>query len=87
MNDFALTFEHVNKTFGNVTAVRDLSLKVPPGSIYGFLGPNGAGKTTTIRFLSTLLEPTTGEARICGLDVLKQPLAVRKVIGYMPDMF
>ncbi|MCA9442012.1 MAG: ABC transporter ATP-binding protein, partial [Candidatus Omnitrophica bacterium] len=76
-----------SKRYGDFEAVRDFNLDIEEGDIFGFIGPNGAGKTTTIRFLSTLLEPTTGEARICGLDVLKQPLAVRKVIGYMPDMF
>ncbi len=76
-----------SKRYGDFEAVKDFNLDIEEGDIYGFIGPNGAGKTTTIRFLSTLLEPTTGEARICGLDVLKKPLEVRKVIGYMPDMF
>jgi len=76
-----------SKRYGEFEAVKDFNLDIDEGDIFGFIGPNGAGKTTTIRFLSTLLEPTTGEARICGLDVLKQPLEVRKVIGYMPDMF
>src|SRR5690606_5325584 len=76
-----------SKRYGDFDAVKDFNLDIEEGDIFGFIGPNGAGKTTTIRFLSTLLEPTTGEARICGLDVLKEPLEVRKVIGYMPDMF
>ena len=75
------------KQYGDFQAVTDFNLDIEEGDIFGFIGPNGAGKTTTIRFLSTLLEPTSGEARICGLDVLKEPLEVRKVIGYMPDIF
>jgi len=75
------------KMYGELTAVKDFSLDIEEGDIYGFIGPNGAGKTTTIRFLATLLEPTAGSATICGLDVLRQPLEVRRVIGYMPDMF
>lgn len=75
------------KNYGDFAAVKDFSLDIEEGDIYGFIGPNGAGKTTTIRFLSTLLEPTSGSATICGLDVLRKPLEVRRIIGYMPDMF
>ncbi|NUN98417.1 MAG: ABC transporter ATP-binding protein [Candidatus Omnitrophica bacterium] len=75
------------KSYGDFAAVKDFSLDIEEGDIYGFIGPNGAGKTTTIRFLSTLLEPTSGSATICGLDVLRKPLEVRRIIGYMPDMF
>lgn len=75
------------KKFGNFTAVNGLSLKVPVGSIYGFVGPNGAGKTTTMRMLTTLTRPTSGSATVAGYDVLREPRAVRRAIGYMPDEF
>jgi len=75
------------KRYGEFTAVRDFNLEINEGDIFGFIGPNGAGKTTTIRFLATLLEPTEGRAEICGFDVMKKPLEVRRIIGYMPDMF
>ncbi|MCA9411759.1 MAG: ATP-binding cassette domain-containing protein [Candidatus Omnitrophica bacterium] len=82
MNDFALTFEHVNKTFGNVTAVRDLSLKVPPGMIYGFLGPNGAGKTTSIRMVMNIFHPDSGEIRVLGADTTH---SAKDRLGYLPE--
>lgn len=75
------------KRFGKFVAVDGLSLDVPAGSIYGFLGPNGAGKTTTMRMLTTLTQPTSGEAFINGYSVVKNPIAVRRAIGYMPDEF
>ena len=75
------------KKFGEFTAVSDLSVEVPAGSIYGFVGPNGAGKTTTMRILTTLSRPTAGEAWIGGYSVLNDRRAVRQSIGYMPDEF
>jgi len=66
-----------------VQAVRGVDLHVAPGEIVGFLGPNGAGKTTTQRMLCTLLEPTTGEARVAGHDLRRDPVAVRRAIGYV----
>ena len=75
------------KRFGKFTAVDGLTLNVPAGSSYGFLGPNGAGKTTTMRMLTTLTQPTSGEAFINGHSVVKDPIAVRRAIGYMPDEF
>jgi ABC-2 type transport system ATP-binding protein len=75
------------KTFrgrkGTVEAVRGVDLAVEEGEIFGFLGPNGAGKTTTLRMLATLLAPTSGEAAIAGVDLLKQPGEVRRRIGYV----
>ena len=68
-------------------AIRDLSLKVSKGSIFGFIGPNGAGKTTTMRILATLLKPTSGDAWIGGCSVRKDLPGVRRQIGYMPDFF
>jgi ABC-2 type transport system ATP-binding protein len=73
--------ENLTKTFGNITAVNDVSLAVEEGTIFGFLGPNGAGKTTTINILCTLLSPTTGKAFINGYDCYRQASEVRKSIG------
>jgi ABC-2 type transport system ATP-binding protein len=75
------------KKYGDFTAVDDLSFSIGAGEIFGFIGPNGAGKSTTIRFLATLLRPTSGEGFICGHSVVHDPMAVRKVIGFMPDDF
>ncbi len=77
----------LSKTFktrrGAVEAVRGVALQVHEGEIFGFLGPNGAGKTTTMRMLATLLEPTDGEARVCGYDLRREPGKVRTKIGYV----
>jgi ABC-2 type transport system ATP-binding protein len=72
-------------SFGSKLVLRGVSFRVPTGSIYGFIGPNGAGKTTTLRILATLLEPTSGTARIAGHDVTTHPERVRGALGYMPD--
>ena len=79
--------QHLRKEYRNLTAVKDLSLRLEQGDIFGFIGPNGAGKTTTIKMLATLLQPTSGRAYIDGLDVTREPEAVRAIIGYMPDFF
>ena len=77
--------DHISKIFGLVPAVRDISFSVAAGEILGFLGPNGAGKTTTMRILTGFYPPTAGAARVAGLDVFDQSLAVRKKIGYLPE--
>jgi ABC-2 type transport system ATP-binding protein len=68
-------------------AVKDLVLSIEEGSVFGFIGPNGAGKTTTMRMLTTLLEPTAGEAWVNGCSIARDPRGVRRAIGYMPDFF
>lgn len=68
---------------GGVVAARDISFHCLPGEVYGLLGPNGAGKTTTLRMLSTVLRPTSGTATIAGHDVVREPLEVRRSIGYL----
>ncbi|PKK90031.1 MAG: multidrug ABC transporter ATP-binding protein [Candidatus Wallbacteria bacterium HGW-Wallbacteria-1] len=68
-------------------AVRDLSLTIDRGDIFGFIGPNGAGKTTTIKFLSTLLKPTSGSGWINGFSITRDPMGVRRSMGYMPDFY
>jgi ABC-2 type transport system ATP-binding protein len=75
------------KRYGDFTAVEELNLKIEPGELFGFIGPNGAGKSTTIRFLVTLLRATSGEGRVNGFSVARQPMDVRRSIGYMPDAF
>ena len=75
------------KRFGDLVAVDKLSLKIEPGEMFGFIGPNGAGKSTTIRFLTTLLKATAGEGIVNGFSVTRQPLEVRRNVGYMPDSF
>ncbi|MCC7447739.1 MAG: ABC transporter ATP-binding protein [Anaerolineae bacterium] len=75
------------KRYGKLMAVNHLSLQVPRGAIYGFVGPNGAGKTSTMRILTTLMLPSSGQAYVAGHEVTKDPRAVRRSIGYMPDFF
>ena len=75
------------KRYGDFVAVDNLSLTIGKGEIFGFIGPNGAGKSTTIRFLATLLRPTSGEGRVAGFSVTTEPMSVRRVIGFMPDDF
>ena len=82
-----IRIEHFSKRYGDLWAVRDFSLHVEKGDIFGFIGPNGAGKTTTIRFLATLLKPTTGRASVNGFSVTDDPMNVRRSMGYMPDSF
>ena len=77
----------LTKVYRTLTAVRELSLTLHQGDVYGFIGPNGAGKTTTIKMLATLLPPTRGEATVAGYSVRTEPREVRRRIGYMPDDF
>jgi len=75
------------KRYGEFTAVEGLNLKIEAGELFGFIGPNGAGKSTSIRFLATLLKATHGEGIVAGHSVTKDPMGVRRVMGYMPDNF
>ncbi|MBN1867701.1 ABC transporter ATP-binding protein [Candidatus Sumerlaeota bacterium] len=81
----AILIENMTKDYGSVRAVDNLSLSVRPGEVFTFLGPNGAGKTTTIKVLSGLLRPTLGRALIMGHDIQKDPVAAKRLIGYIPD--
>ena len=76
----------LTKRYGSLFAVRDLDLDVPRGATYGLIGPNGAGKTTTMAVLASLLLPTSGVVRVAGADPATDPAAVRRVVGYMPDV-
>src|SRR6185312_9459304 len=82
-----LEVKELRKEYGKLVAVKGISFTLQPGDIFGFIGSNGAGKTTTIRMISTLLEPTSGTAILDGADVVKDPMEVRRHIGYMPDFF
>jgi len=82
-----IEIDGLSKQYGTLTALNNLSLSVDEGEVVGFIGPNGAGKTTTMRILTTLLQPTMGQAWVAGYSVTEQPREVRKVIGYMPDFF
>ena len=81
----ALELSHVTYSFGDYTAVKDLSLVIEAGECFGLLGPNGAGKTTTIRLLNTLLPLQEGDVSIFGYDVRTQAMAVRRLLGYVPQ--
>ncbi len=83
----AIEVENLVKRFGAFTAVDGISFSIPKGFIFGFLGPNGSGKSTTIRMLCGVLKPTSGAARIMGLDVVKHTEAVRHSLGYMSQRF
>ncbi len=82
-----LEVDGLTKNFGSFTAVNHVSFAVEPGEVLGYLGPNGSGKTTTIRMLCGLMKPTAGTAKIMGIDVTKNPEAVKPHIGYMSQKF
>ncbi len=82
----AIDIRDLRVDYGDFVAVDDISLSVPPGEIFGLVGPNGAGKTSTFRVLATLMEPTYGEVRLAGIDILEHPRAARRIMGYMPDL-
>jgi ABC-2 type transport system ATP-binding protein len=77
----------LTKMYGDLYALDRLTLRLERGDVYGFIGPNGAGKTTTMRILATLLNPTYGEAVVCGYSIYSGAKEIRRLIGYMPDFF
>jgi len=87
MNQHVIRAVGLNKKYGNFHAVKTLDLELDEGDVFGFIGPNGAGKTTTMRMLATLLDPTSGEAYVCGHSIYKRPREIRRLVGYMPDFF
>ena len=84
-HDYAVETVGLSRRFGDFVALDRVTMQIPKGHLYGFLGLNGAGKTTTIRILTTLLPPSEGTARLWGHDVMKEPLAVRRLIGLVSD--
>src|SRR5260370_28739271 len=80
-----ISCRNLTRRFGAFTAVDNLTLEVAAGTICAFLGPNGAGKSTTVKMFTGLLAPTSGEVLVCGLNVAKDPLAVKRRIGVLPE--
>jgi ABC-2 type transport system ATP-binding protein len=83
--ELAIETKGLRRTFGELVAVDDVGLAVPRGTLYGFLGPNGAGKSTTIKCLTGLLRPSGGSMRILGMDPEKEPVAVKRRVGVVPE--
>ncbi|MBO4429331.1 MAG: ABC transporter ATP-binding protein, partial [Clostridia bacterium] len=81
-----IKIEHLTKKYGERYAINDVSFTVEKGEIVGFLGPNGAGKTTTMSILTGYLSSTSGRAEVDGMDILEHPMAVKKKIGYLPEV-
>jgi ABC-2 type transport system ATP-binding protein len=79
--------QDLTKVYGNLHAINNLSINLAEGDLFGYIGPNGSGKTTTMRILATLLQPTWGEASVCGYSIYTHPKEIRRMIGYMPDFF
>jgi ABC-2 type transport system ATP-binding protein len=77
--------QSLTKRYGDLTAVDGISFKVEPGRVLGFLGPNGAGKSTTMKMIAGFLAPTAGRALVCGHDVVDDPIAAKRVVGYVPE--
>src|SRR6266567_5432969 len=80
-----ISVQQITKRFGTQVAVDSLSFEVPAGQIVGFLGPNGAGKSTTLKMLTGMLEPSSGTASICGFDLRREPLEVKRRVGFVPE--
>lgn len=79
--------EELTKQYGKLFALKNLSLELNEGDLFGFIGPNGSGKTTTMKMLATLLQPTWGEAYVCGMSIYTKPKEIRRLVGFMPDFF
>src|SRR5487761_1218162 len=77
----------LTKIYGDLHAISHLDIKLEAGDVFGFIGPNGSGKTTTMRILATLLNPTWGEATVCGYSIYNNAKEIRRMMGYMPDFF
>ena len=79
--------ENLTKKYGELFAIKSINLDLQQGDLFGFIGPNVAGKTTTMKIIATLLEPSWGEAYICGHSIYNEPKEIRRLVGYMPDFF
>ena len=82
---FEIETHYLSKTFGKLEAVRDLELRIPKGTLFGFLGPNGSGKSTTVKMLTGILRPTRGQVLIAGQSIAHSPVDVKKRIGVLPE--
>ena len=80
-----IVLDHLTKVYDSITAVDHIDLVIPSGQLIGYLGPNGAGKSTTVKMLTGMIAPTEGRAEIYGLDVQRQSLEVKRLIGYVPE--
>lgn len=87
MRENAIVCSRLTKRFGGYTAVNDVSLTIPKGSIFGFLGPNGSGKSTTIRMICGVLTPTSGSGTVLGFDLVSEAETIKQHIGYMSQKF
>ena len=85
MQSSTIELSNLTRKYGNFTAVDNLTLSIDKGEIFGLLGPNGAGKSTTILMMMGLTEPTSGSVRVCGLNPVRQPIEVKKRVGYLPE--
>jgi len=86
-NDYVIDVHHLSKSFNGKSAVDDVSLQVKKGEIFGFLGPNGSGKTTTIRMICGLMTPDSGSGTCFGYDIVTNPLPIKRLVGYVPQIF
>jgi ABC-2 type transport system ATP-binding protein len=84
-NAYAVELKKVTKRYDEIVAVNNLNLTIGTGEIFGLLGPNGSGKSTTLKMLTGLVEPTAGSVTVLGLDVQKQPVEVKQLVGYVPE--
>lgn len=80
-----IMLESVTKSFGDKVAVKDLTLSVLPGRVHGLLGPNGSGKSTTMKMVMSIVKPDHGKISLCGMDVLRQPIEAKRLVGYVPE--
>src|ERR1700752_2710953 len=85
--EYSIDVQSLNKHFGSKHVVRDVSLRVRPGEIFGFLGPNGSGKTTTIRMMCGLLRPDSGSGTCLGHDIVRESAEIKRNVGYMTQKF
>jgi len=82
-----ISITNLKKQFDTTIAIKCLSLEIKPGETFGLIGPDGAGKTTTMRVISTAMNPTSGHVTVGNVDTARDPEAVKKMIGYMPQRF
>jgi len=82
-----ISTQQLTMKYGDMYAIQNINIDLDEGDLFGFIGPNGAGKTTTMRIIATLLNPTSGDALVCGKSVLTRPRETRRLVGYLPDFF